>query len=305
MHGSVTKYKAIVHYKYFLKSLRKVAKIHKIGKSTLCRWLQKEGIHIRKRIKKTKIEEICQFVNGAISNNPFITSYDISLMVQRELNISVSPTTCWRTLQHCGFSRKRSRMQISKHDTNANIQIFKDKYLQSKNMISIDETFFYLHDKPKYGYTKRGIQLRTTVGETHRTKKIAIYMAVSDSKIIGFKMAYKHGNSLDYLDFIKSLNCSNNTLLMDNVAFHKSLALREYVESMNCNIVFTPPYSPQFNPIEMVFSKMKTIYRKLNYRNASLMEENIVQSINSITTGNLQAYFSHVQKLCLSTHCEN
>lgn len=48
-------------------------------------------------------------------------------------------------------------------------------------------------------------------------------------------------------------------LVLDNCAIHKSEALREAVESMGCLLVFLPPYSPDFNPIEESFSAGKGV----------------------------------------------
>jgi transposase len=89
-------------------------------------------------------------------------------------------------------------------------------------------------------------------------------MAVDKDKIVGYKISTTNGNSNDFLEFLKSLNLQNNTILMDNVAFHKTKIVKEYIESTNSNILFVPPYSPDYNPIEMVFSKLKSVYRKID-----------------------------------------
>jgi len=82
-------------------------------------------------------------------------------------------------------------------------------------------------------------------------------MAISKERVVGYKLATKHGNSVDFIDFIKSLNVTHKTLVMDNVA------LKDFVQSIHSNILYTPPYSPQYNPIELAFSTIKSAYRKL------------------------------------------
>ena len=51
-------------------------------------------------------------------------------------------------------------------------------------------------------------------------------------------------------------------MYMDNLAVHKTAAVREEMEKMNIEPVFSPAYSPDYNPIEYIFSKLKGIVRK-------------------------------------------
>jgi transposase len=56
-------------------------------------------------------------------------------------------------------------------------------------------------------------------------------------------------------------------LIMDNVAFHKSIECREVIESSNFHLMFLPPYSSFPNPIENMFSKWKNLVKRLNPSN--------------------------------------
>ena len=123
MYSDSIKHRAIIHYKYFLKNIRTVASIYNVGKSTLCRWLQKEGLKVNRKARTTKIAKIQHFISTKLESNPFLTTYNLSKLVKRELNVSVSNTTCWRTLVKSNFSRKRTRAQVRKVDTNFQIRI--------------------------------------------------------------------------------------------------------------------------------------------------------------------------------------
>ncbi len=46
-------------------------------------------------------------------------------------------------------------------------------------------------------------------------------------------------------------------VIMDNASFHKSEKIRELIESVGCELIFLPPYSPDFNPIEKFWANMK------------------------------------------------
>ena len=53
-----------------------------------------------------------------------------------------------------------------------------------------------------------------------------------------------------------------DVVILDNLPAHKSIAAREAVEATGARMLFLPPYSPDFNPIENAFSKLKSILRK-------------------------------------------
>jgi transposase len=55
-------------------------------------------------------------------------------------------------------------------------------------------------------------------------------------------------------------------VIMDNLGSHKSQAVRRAIRSVGARLIFLPPYSPDLNPIEQVFAKLKTLLRKANER---------------------------------------
>ena len=295
MYTDLIKHRAIVHYKYFLKSIRKVAAHYGIGKSTLCRWLKKDGVIINRKSKTSVLDKINPIINTLISNNPFLTTQMLTKEVYKLLKLKISKSTCSRSLRYNRFTFKRTRLQVRKENYLQGTKLFKDAYLQSDKIISIDETFFYFNEYPKYGYAKRGKQLKHAIKENPKKKKITLYMAVDKDKIVGYKISTTNGNSNDFLDFLKSLNLQNNTILMDNVAFHKTKIVKEYVESTNSNILFVPPYSPDYNPIEMFFSKLKSVYRKIDDE----MYLAVSKALESLKYENMSPYFNHVKNLIL------
>ena len=70
-----------------------------------------------------------------------------------------------------------------------------------------------------------------------------------------------------FSDFVLSLPFPPRTvLLMDNAAIHKTACVRRAAEQKEYELVFTPPYSPEVNPIEMVFGLIKRSFHVLRYR---------------------------------------
>jgi transposase len=65
---------------------------------------------------------------------------------------------------------------------------------------------------------------------------------------------------------------SKQVIIMDNASFHKSERTRELIESKGCELIFLPPYSPDFNPIEKSWGSMKKLYRNYKHKYEDVYE---------------------------------
>ncbi len=82
-------------------------------------------------------------------------------------------------------------------------------------------------------------------------------------------------------------------VVMDNLGAHRSERIRELVEARGCELVFLPPYSPDFSPIEEAFSKIKTLLRKAAARTRELLVEAIGRALSAITNRDAMGWFAH------------
>ena len=72
-------------------------------------------------------------------------------------------------------------------------------------------------------------------------------------------------------------------LLMDNARIHHSRIVLDYIDTTNHQIIYNVPYCPEYNPIELVFSKFKSIIRKKIINNNTNLIKNIKIAFNKIT----------------------
>ena len=82
-------------------------------------------------------------------------------------------------------------------------------------------------------------------------------------------------------------------VLMDNLSVHKSRWVRELIEEKGCQLCLLPSYSPDFNPIEEAFSKVKSILRKAKARTLDLLFEATHHALSAITREDARGYFDH------------
>ncbi len=82
-------------------------------------------------------------------------------------------------------------------------------------------------------------------------------------------------------------------LFMDNLSAHKVAGLEELLRARGALLIYLPPYSADFNPIELAWSKVKTILRRLQARTLPDLIDALQQALLAITTQDIQAWFAH------------
>jgi transposase len=82
-------------------------------------------------------------------------------------------------------------------------------------------------------------------------------------------------------------------VVMDNLSAHKGERVRELVESVGCELLYLPPYSPDFNPIEEAFSKVKGLLRKAEARSRKALVEAMGKALDALTTRDARGFFEH------------
>jgi transposase len=76
---------------------------------------------------------------------------------------------------------------------------------------------------------------------------------------------------------------AGDVVVMDNLSSHKGKAIRRAIRAAGAKLIFLPPYSPEFNPIEPVFAKLKTLLRKANVRTIEAVAEAIAKLLDDYT----------------------
>jgi transposase len=80
-------------------------------------------------------------------------------------------------------------------------------------------------------------------------------------------------------------------VIMDNLPAHKITGVREAIEKAGANLLFLPPYSPDFNPIEMAFSKLKALLRKAAARSIDSLWRVVADCLQKFKPVECQHYF--------------
>lgn len=81
-------------------------------------------------------------------------------------------------------------------------------------------------------------------------------------------------------------------VILDNLPAHKPIAIREAIKATGACLLFLPPYSPDFNPIEMAFSKIKALLKKAAARSVHALWDAIRDAIDAVTSNDAQGFFT-------------
>lgn len=82
-------------------------------------------------------------------------------------------------------------------------------------------------------------------------------------------------------------------VVMDNLSSHKSDAVREIIEAAGAKLLYLPPYSPDFNPIEQAFAKVKAHLRKAAERSIPALWDRIGAILDTFSSRECQNFFKH------------
>ena len=290
-------------------SIMNIAKMLNISRLTLYRWLIKYKYNIDNKQSvtnhnlKNSIHKLYKLSNyndkiiKYVNNNEGCTLENIKNHINNEL----SNSSICRILKIHNITRKRiSRRIISKPIE----QIIEDRKNFSKKIknkefehaIYLDESSFCVSDYSNYGYSKKGNEIQKLEKHKRNKETKTLIAAINKNKIVAYKILDTSVNKEIYLNFLKENICifKNKILIQDNARVHHSKVVKEYALKEMINMKYNPAYSPEFNPIELSFNKMKTIFRKLKHDN---LNADIKTSINSITSNDLKKFYKKTKKV--------
>jgi transposase len=147
----------------------------------------------------------------------------------------------------------------------------------------------------RHGRTVRGERLRMSVPHGHwkTTTFVGALRLTGMTAPMVLDRAMTGPWFLAYVEQVLSPTLTpGDIVIMDNLPAHKSAAVRRAIEATGAELRLLPPYSPDFNPIENAFAKLKAFLRKAAARTVTALEHAIVQAIDTFTPAECANYFN-------------
>ena len=104
-------------------------------------------------------------------------------------------------------------------------------------------------------------------------------------------------NTAGFETYVEHVLCptlhKGDIVVLDNLSAHKSSYTQQQIEARGAQIVFLPPYSPDLNPIELCWSKVKSVLRSAKARTFDTFLNALTQALHWIRPADVQAWFAH------------
>ncbi len=153
-------------------------------------------------------------------------------------------------------------------------------------LVFIDETWAKTNMAPSHGRCRKGRRLRAKI--PHGRWQTMTFLAALRCDRIDAPCVFDgpiNGQSfLAYVEqFLVPTLAPGDVVVMDNLGSHKGKAVRRAIRAAGAKLLFLPPYSPDLNPIEQVFAKLKTLLRKAAERTVEDTWQRIGQLLDCFT----------------------
>ena len=219
--------------------------------------------------------------------------------IKRKFNTTLSKSTLYNVIHKLNISRKKIKTvpvikNKVKHDKDVRTLKAKVKYIHQDKIISIDESHFDNKICSLYGWSVKGSSIRRRQ-YLRCTKRYTLICAVSNKKVVHHCVINGSANSEIFRKFVMELNGkipNNSYLLLDNARIHHAKIVKEYINETSHTLLYNAPYCPEYNPIEKVFSKIKSYIRtKSNNGDPVNLKYNIVKSLKSVRMKDLRNFY--------------
>ncbi len=143
--------------------------------------------------------------------------------------------------------------------------------LDRARLVFVDETWAKTNMTRRYGRAARGRRLVAKVPQG-RWRTLTFLAALRHDRIEAPCVIDGPINGPSFLAYVEQMLAPTlapgDIVVMDNLGSHKGKAVRRAIRAKGAKLFFLPPYSPDLNPIEQVFAKLKTLLRKAEERSA-------------------------------------
>jgi transposase len=160
----------------------------------------------------------------------------------------------------------------------------------------VDESGINIAMTRLYGRAPRGERVTASAPQNYG-ENITMLGALSATGLCALMTVNGATDSEVFAAFIREVLAptlsKGDIVVVDNLGAHRSSAARQAVEERGARLLFLPPYSPDLNPIERGWSKIKTALRAAKARTRETLEAAIKQAISTVSESDARAWFRH------------
>ncbi len=160
----------------------------------------------------------------------------------------------------------------------------------------LDESGAQLNLTRRYGWAPRGQRVREAVPTGHGTQLTTLASLSLDGvqTAVTFRGALTGALFYQYVETVLVPNLrAGDVVLLDNLAAHKVCGVVEAIEGCGAHVRYLPPYSPDLNPIELGWSKVKSTIRQAKARTPEALHAALSAALESVSPSDSLHWFAH------------
>ncbi len=166
-----------------------------------------------------------------------------------------------------------------------------------RRLVFVDEMGVPTSLAPLYGYSRKGERVGLSVPRNRGTNT-TLLASMSLLGGMGETMAVEGSTNREVFEtYVEKALAptlkAGQVVILDNLSAHKPARVRELIESRGCELIYLPAYSPDFNPIEEAFSKIKSIVRRAGARTKDALIDVLSEALSAISVQDAGGYFEH------------
>lgn len=168
--------------------------------------------------------------------------------------------------------------------------------LDGRRFVFVDECSTNTSLSPIYGWSRRGQRVSFEVPRNWGAN-ITLVSSMSFSGM-GQSLAVEGATTKAVFEtYVEKVLAPTllpgQIVVMDNLSSHKGSRVRELIERRGCELLYLPPYSPDLNPIEEAFAKLKALLRKAGARTYEALIEAMGRALEAVTASDARGFFEH------------
>ncbi len=168
--------------------------------------------------------------------------------------------------------------------------------LNPEKLVFLDETWAKTNMTPRYGRAPKGERLIASVPHGH-WKTTTFLAALRHDELTAPAVFDGPINGQSFLAWVEQglvpTLRQGDIVVMDNLSSHKVAGVRAAIESVGASVLYLPPYSPDLNPIEQVFSKLKIRLRSVAARTVDVLWDAIGSLLDSFSPAECSNYLAN------------
>ena len=287
-------------------SRRQAAARFDIGPATAVRWAKRvettgdvAPMKMGGDRRSQRIEAHADFILAQLKQQPDLTILELREKIRERHGVGFGHATVWRFLARHNITRKKKTGHASEQEredvADSREAWFEGQLdLDPSKLVFLDETAVSTNMARRFGWALRGERCRMSVPFGWKTKTLvaALRWDRVDAPMT-IDGALDGAEFLAYVEQVLAPTLSaGEMVLMDNVATHKVAGVKEAIEAKGAHVVYLPRYSPDFNPIEKPFSKIKTILERIAARTVDALDAAVGEALQSFTSQECMNYFA-------------